>query len=109
MGVITLNLLKSVDHQLKHGVISQSNATSYGPRLEQTCLQGFVNNKGADQPEHPHSLISAFVIHLLESIISRLATSTMPIFLLVSVAEQAGLNLTLWETSKTGFVASRPI
>ena len=30
----------------------------------------FANNKGADQPAHPRSLISAFVISLLESIIS---------------------------------------
>ena len=31
------------------------------------------------------------------------------IFYLVSVAEQAGLNLTLSETPKTGFLALRPI
>ena len=30
---------------------------------------GFANNKSADHPEHPCSLISAFVIGLLESII----------------------------------------
>ena len=35
----------------------------------------FANNKGADQPGHPRSLISAFVIRVLESIISKLATS----------------------------------
>ena len=29
---------------------------------------------GTDQPANPHSLISAFVVHLLESIISKLAT-----------------------------------
>ena len=35
-----------------------------------------VNNKGVDQPAptHMHSLISTFVIHLLESITSYLAT-----------------------------------
>ena len=69
----------------------------------------FVNNKGADQPAHPRSLISAFVIHLLESIISRLARSEISIFQLVSVTEQAGLKLTVSETPKTGFVAVRPI
>ena len=44
--------------------------------------QGFANNKGADQPAsaHPRSLISTFVIHLLESIISRLAASEISIF-----------------------------
>ena len=31
----------------------------------------FVNNKGADQSAHPCSLISAFIFHSFESIISR--------------------------------------
>ena len=51
---------------------------SYG--REKTCLQGFANNKGADQPAHSRSLISAFVFRLLESITSRLATNTVSIF-----------------------------
>ena len=33
-----------------------------GPRREKTCLRGFANNTGADQPAHTRSLISAFVI-----------------------------------------------
>ena len=37
-----------------------------GPRREKTCLRGFVNNTGADQPAHPRSLISAFVIRVLK-------------------------------------------
>ena len=37
--------------------------------------KSLANNKGADQPAHPRRLISAFIIHFLESIISRLATS----------------------------------
>ena len=41
---------------------------------------GVANNKGADQPAHPGSLISALVIRLLESIISKLATSEFSIF-----------------------------
>ena len=36
--------------------------------------RGFANNKCADQPAHPRSLISAFVVRLLESIISKFAT-----------------------------------
>ena len=55
-------------------------ATSNGPPREKTCLLRFVNNKGADQPVHLRSLISAFAIYLLESIISRLATSKILIF-----------------------------
>ena len=42
--------------------------------------EGLANNIGTDQPEHPRSLISAFVIRFLESIISRLATSEISIF-----------------------------
>ena len=51
-----------------------------GPRREKTCLWGFANNKDADQPAHPRRLISAFVIRLLESIISKLASSEISIF-----------------------------
>ena len=40
----------------------------------------FANNKGADQPAHPHSLISTIVIRFLESIVSILATSKVLIF-----------------------------
>ena len=38
----------------------------YGPRHEKTCLRGFANNKGGDQPAYPRSLISAFAIHFVE-------------------------------------------
>ena len=69
----------------------------------------FGNNKGADQTVHLGSLISAFVIRLLESILSKLATSQFSILLLVFVVEEMGLSLVLSETPKTGFVASRPI
>ena len=80
-----------------------------GPRRKKTCLQGFANNKGADQTGHPRSLIKAVVIRFIESIISKLASSTISIFELVSVAEEAGLSPSLSETPKTGFVATRPI
>ena len=36
---------------------------------KKTCLRGFANNKGADQPAHTRSLISTFVIRYLESYI----------------------------------------
>ena len=51
---------------------------------------GHVNNKGADQPAHPHSLISAFVFRSFESIISRF-----------SVAKETGLSPALSKTLKT--------
>ena len=80
-----------------------------GLDVRKPVFGGSANNTGADQPAHPRSLISVFVIRFLESIISRLATSEISIFQLVSVAEQAGLNLTLSETPKTGFLTARPI
>ena len=46
---------------------------------QENLSSGFANNKGTDQPAHWHSLISAFVIRLLESILSRLATSEISI------------------------------
>ena len=72
--------------------------------MQETLSSVFENNKGADQPAHPRSLISAFVIRLSESIISRLATSEISIFYLVSVGKETALS----ETSKTVFVATRP-
>ena len=61
-----------------------------GPRREETCLRGFANNSGADQPAHPRSLISAFVICDLESTRSKPATSEISV---VSVAEETGFSL----------------
>ena len=52
----------------------------FGPQREKTCLRGFANNTGADQPAHPRSLISAFVICFLKSIISKLSTSEISVF-----------------------------
>ena len=40
------------------------------PGHEKMCLMSYVNNKGADQPAHPRSPISAFVVRCLDSIIS---------------------------------------
>ena len=68
----------------------------------------FTNNKDADQPAHLRRLISAFVIRSLKSIIPKIAASEIPIFSLLSVAGRFGLNLTLSETPKTGFLHRGP-
>ena len=34
---------------------------TYEPSREKTCLMSYANNKDADQPAHPRSLISVFV------------------------------------------------
>ena len=51
-----------------------------GSRREKTCLRGVAKNTGADQPAHPRSLISAFVIRVLKSTLSKLATSEISVF-----------------------------
>ena len=42
----------------------------YEPRHEKMCLMSYANNKGTDQPAHLCSLISAFVVRCLDSIMS---------------------------------------
>ena len=79
-----------------------------GLDVRKPCLRWFANNKGADQQAHPRSLISAFVIRLLESIISKLDTCEISIFYVVSVAEQADFGMTFSETPKPGFLATIP-
>ena len=58
------------------------------------CLMPYANNKGADQPSHPLSLISTFIVRCLDSMICNLALPKVSRFQLASVAEQAGLNHT---------------
>ena len=56
-----------------------------------------------NKPALPRRLISAFVIHFLESMITTLSTCTISIFLQVSVAEQSGLIPIRSETLKTDY------
>ena len=51
-----------------------------GPRREKTCLPDVANNTGADQPAHPISLISAFVIRFLQNTICKLTSGEISIF-----------------------------
>ena len=60
---------------------------------EKMCLMSYANNKGADQPAHPRSLISAFVVRCLNSIISLDSIAEISRLLLASVAAQAGLHM----------------
>ena len=45
----------------------------------------YANNKGANQPAHPHSLISTFVVRCLDSIISLVSISEISSLYLASV------------------------
>ena len=66
----------------------------------------YANNKGANAPAHPHSLISSFVVRCLDNMICILATciSKVSRFKLGSVAEQAGLNITWSKIPKDTFL-----
>ena len=67
------------------------------------CLMTYANIKGADQPVHPRSLISAFVLRCLDSIISLDSIAEILRLLLASVAAQAGLCLAWSETPEDTF------
>ena len=69
----------------------------------------YAKNKGGDQPAHPRSLISTFVVRCLYSIISLVSKSEISSLYLASVAVQAGLCLTWSQTPKTGFLVTRLI
>ena len=69
----------------------------------------YANNKGADQPAHPRSLISTFIVRCLDSIIPLISISEISSLYLASVAGQAGLSLTWLQTPKTGFLMRRLI
>ena len=70
---------KSVKSQ---GILKSSGNPVFGVFHlgRKTCLRGFANNTGADQPAHTRSLISTFVIRFLESIIYKLPTDEISIF-----------------------------
>ena len=53
----------------------------------------YANNIGADQPAHPCSLISAFVVCCLDSIIPLVSISAISRLQLVLVAAQATSSL----------------
>ena len=75
----------------------------YEPSHEKTCLMSYANNKGADQPAHPRSLISAFIVRCLDSVMSLVSVIYISNLMLASVAEQAGLSLTWSETPEDTF------
>ena len=63
----------------------------------------YANNKGADQPTHPRSLISTFVVRCLDSVMSLVSVTKYSSPMLASVAEQAIMSLTWSETPEDTF------
>ena len=68
-----------------------------------TCFMSYANNKGADQPAHLRSLISAFVVHCLDSVTFLVSVTKISSLVLASVAEQASLSPTWSETPEDTF------
>ena len=60
--------------------------------------------KDTDQPAHPRSQISVFIVRCLDSILLTLAISKISRLQLASEAVQAGLSLTWLEPPRTGFL-----
>ena len=63
----------------------------------------YANNKGAVQPTHPHSLISAFVVRCLDNVMSLVFVTKISSLMLASVAEQPSLSPTWSETPEDTF------
>ena len=79
---------------------------NWAPSWENLFLP-YANNKGADLPTHPRSLISTFVVCCLDSIIPLVYISEISSLYLASVAAQGGLSLPRSQTPKTGFLVTR--
>ena len=67
------------------------------------CVMSYANNKGADQPLHLRSLIGAFVVRCVDSVMSLDFVTKISSLMLASVAEQASLSLTWLETREDAF------
>ena len=76
---------------------------AFEPGHEKTCLMSYANNKGADQPVHPRSLISVFVVRCLNSVMSLVSVTNISSLMLATVAEQSSLSLTSSETREDTF------
>ena len=63
-------ILIMLHHRVINKCIACFNKFVYEPGHEKTYLMSYANHKGADQPAHPRSLISTFIVHCLDSILS---------------------------------------
>ena len=66
----------------------------------------YANNKGADQPVHPPSLISTFIVRCLDSTIPLVSIHKISSLYLAFVAEQASLSLPWLQTQMKGFLVT---
>ena len=75
----------------------------YMSRAMRKRVMSYANNKGAEQPAHSRSLISAFVVRCLASVMSLVSVTKISSLILASIAEQASLCLTWSETPEDTF------
>ena len=74
--------------------------TSFRPGHTKMCLMPYANNKGADQPAHPRSLISTFVVPCLDRHIFVLRGSFNVALLQLYGPRQANLVLIAYASSE---------
>ena len=72
---------------------------------EKMCLMPYANNKGIDQPVHPRSLISAFVVRCQDNDTSSLYIRNYNFSTLREYSgEMLSLRTCKYKTGRTGFV-----
>ena len=77
--------MKIRDHHIRAKLVKQDeiqcrSSLSSVPGHAKTCLMPYANNKDADQPAHPRSLISTFVVCCLDSMLCILGISKVSRF-----------------------------
>ena len=106
MAIVDGKLTNESANQLKYSISWSCYKMNWATSWENLFMP-YANIKGADQPAHPRSLISAFVVCRLHSIIPLVSISDISNVYLASVAAQASLSLTWSQTPKTGFLVTR--
>ena len=96
-------LPSTIASKFEYGLFYQFYAKISEPGREKNCLMSCANNKGTDQLAHQRSLISSFVVHCLDSVMSLVSVTKISSLMLASVAEQASLSLTSSETPEDTF------
>ena len=80
------NIYSNRKYTNKSSILPFSKNTNE-PGHEKTCLMSYATNKGADQPAHPRSLISAFVVRWLNSVMSLVSVTKLSRLMLAPAAE----------------------
>ena len=70
-------------------------------------VYAICEQQSIDQPAHPRSPISTFVVRCRDSIIPLVSILAISCLYLASVDEETGLSLTWSVTLKTGFLETR--